>query len=163
MRKQKPLTTYEEVKEKALRLLEYRSHSEHELTVKLLHQEADREHIEEVLEFCRRYGFVNDRAYAQGKARDLINLKKYGLRRVKSELKSKGIADNIIEDVLLDFDDDKEAQTLTALVEKKLRGDFSDKNKDKCIRYFIYRGYEFYDIKKSIELCKERNDITDEF
>ena len=162
MRKQKPLTTYEDTKEKALRLLEYRSHSEHELTVKLLHFGADREHIESVLEFCRRYGFVNDKTYAQGKARDLVNLKKYGIRRVRSELKSKGIADDIIEEMLLDFDNDKESEALTALVEKKIRGDFSDKNRDKCIRYFIYRGYDFYDIKNAIELCKERNDFADD-
>ena len=162
MRKQKPLTTYDEVKEKALRLLEYRSHSEYELTSKLLHAGADREHIENTLEFCRRYGFVNDESYARSKAHDLVNLKKYGLRRVKSELKSKGISDAIIEQVLLEFNDDTEAQTLAVLVEKKLRGDFSDKNKDKCIRYFIYRGYDFYDIKNAIRICKERSDISDD-
>ena len=91
MRNQKPLDTYEKVKEKALRLLEFRSHSEFELTQKLRHQGAKDEHIEDTLDFCRRYGFVNDKAYAQRKAADLINLKKYGLRRVKSELKAKGI------------------------------------------------------------------------
>ena len=84
------------------------------------------------------------------------------MRRVKSELKSKGISDDIIEQVLLEFNDDTEAQTLAVLVEKKLRGDFSDKNKDKCIRYFIYRGYDFYDIKNVIRICKERSDISDD-
>ena len=37
---------------------------------------------------------------------------------------------------------------LLPLVEKRLKGDFEKKNIDKCIRYFMYRGYGFSDIKK---------------
>lgn len=162
MKNQKPLTTYEEVKEKALRLLEFRAHSEYELKLKLRRVQASEELIEETLNFCRRYGFVNDEAYALRKASDLINLKKYGIRRVKSELKSKGIDDSIIENVLLSVNAEEETETLTKLVEKKLRNDFSDKNKDKCIRYFIYRGYDLYDIKKAINTCAERSDDINE-
>lgn len=162
MKNQKPLTTYEEVKEKALRLLEFRAHSEYELKLKLRRVQASEEFIEETLDFCRRYGFVNDEAYALRKASDLINLKKYDIRRVKSELKSKGIDDSIIENVLLSVNAEEETETLTKLVEKKLRNDFSDKNKDKCIRYFIYRGYDLYDIKKAINTCAERSDDINE-
>ena len=161
MRNQKPLDTYEKVKEKALRLLEFRSHSEFELTQKLRHQGAKDEYIEATLDFCRRYGFVNDKAYAQRKAADLINLKKYGLRRVKSELKTKGISNIIIDEVMIEFDTDEECDVLVGLVEKKLRGDFSDKNSERCIRYFIYRGYDIYDIRKAINIVKERSDYSD--
>ena len=162
MRKQKPLDTYDKVKEKALRLLEFRSHSEFELTQKLRHAGAQDEHIENTLEFCRRYGFLNDASYAERKAHDLINLKKYGIRRVKSELKSKGIKDDIIENVISALDPDIECDALVGLIEKKLRGDFSDKNSDKCIRYFVYRGYDIYDIKDAMQTVKERSDCPDE-
>lgn len=162
MRKQKPLDTYDKVKEKALRLLEFRSHSEFELTQKLRHAGASNEHIEDTLEFCRRYGFLNDTSYAERKAHDLINLKKYGIRRVKSELKAKGIKDEIIENVISSLDPDIECDALVGLVEKKLRGDFSDKNSDKCIRYFVYRGYDIYDIKDAMQTVKERSDCPDE-
>lgn len=161
MRNQKPLDTYEKVKEKALRLLEFRSHSEFELTQKLRHQGAKDEHIEDTLDFCRRYGFVNDKAYAQRKAADLINLKKYGLRRVKSELKAKGISNIIIDEVMIEFDTDEECDVLVGLVEKKLRGDFADKNSERCIRYFIYRGYDIYDIRNAMNIVKERSDYSD--
>ncbi|MBQ3124861.1 MAG: regulatory protein RecX [Clostridia bacterium] len=162
MRKQQTLDTYDKVKEKALRLLEFRSHSEFELTQKLRHHGASSEHIEDTLEFCRRYGFLNDVSYAQRKAHDLIYLKKYGIRRVKSELKVKGISDDIIENVISAIDPDAECDALVGLVEKKLRGDFSDKNSDKCIRYFVYRGYDIYDIKDAMQTVKERSDCTDE-
>ena len=44
---------------------------------------------------------------------------------------------------------------LLPLVEKRLKGDFEKKNIDKCIRYFMYRGYGFSDIKNCIDNIKE--------
>lgn len=144
--------TFEQTKDKALRLLEFRAHSERELTDKLQRAGAKDNDIEEVLEFCRNYGFVDDRSFAVKKARDLKNLKRYGIRRIKSELYSKGIAAEYIEEAVAELDDNEEM--LIPLVEKKLGGNFEKKNVDKCIRYFIYRGYSFSDIKNCIDELK---------
>lgn len=146
--------TFEQVKDKALRLLEFRSHSERELTDKLKRAGAKDEDIEEILEFCRNYGFVNDRSYALRKAKDLKNLKKYGIQRIKAELYSKGIPAEYVEEAVAELDEDEE-EMLLPLVEKKLKGDFEKKNVDKCIRYFLYRGYSFGDIKNCIENIKQ--------
>lgn len=158
-KKQQPLTTYDAVKEKALRLLEFRSHSEKELTDKLKRQGASDEHITMTLDFCRNYGFVNDGAFARHKANDLFNLKHFGKRRIQNELKVLGIDDEFIYAALCGLDDDSELDALRSLLEKKLNGDFSDKNKDKCMRYFIYRGYDLYDIKDTIRLLEEEYEI----
>jgi regulatory protein len=144
------ILNYDETKEKALRLLEFRSHSEKELTDKLKRAGSLDEDIEKTLDFCREYGFVNDALYAKRKAQDLQNLKKYGKHRIKAELKQKGIDAELIELALEELDDDEEDK-LYPLVEKKLGGNFDKKNTDKCIRYFIYRGYSFGDIKSCIE------------
>lgn len=152
-REQKELT-FDEAKDKALRLLEFRSHSEKELSDKLKRAGAKEYDIEEILEFCRNYGFVDDRKYAVSKARDLKNLKKYGKQRIKSELYSKGIPAEYVEEALEELEDDEE-DILMPLVEKKLKGDFEKKNVDKCIRYFLYRGYKFGDIKNCIENIKQ--------
>ena len=45
--------TFEQAKDKALRLLEFRSHSERELKDKLKRAGAKEDDIEEILEFCR--------------------------------------------------------------------------------------------------------------
>ncbi len=145
--------TFEEAKDKALRLLEFRSHSEKELAEKLKREGAKEYDIEEILEFCRNYGFVDDRKFALVKARDMKNLKKYGKQRIKSELYSKGIDARYIEEAVSELEDDEE-EILLPLVEKKLRGDFEKKNIDKCIRYFLYRGYNFGDIRRCIENIK---------
>lgn len=147
MRKKQQLDTYEAVKEKTLRLLEFRSHSERELSDKLRRNGAAQEHIDMALTFCREYGFVNDSGYAMRKAADLYNLKKYGRRRICSELKTLGIDDADITEAINALDPDTERDNLRAIAQKKLGGDMSKKNVDKCIRYLICRGYDFYDIK----------------
>ena len=157
MNKQKTIENYEQAKDKALRLLTFRAHSEYELRNKLKTAGAKEEDIERTLDFCRRYKFVNDLQYAQYKARDLKNLKKFGRRRIETELKMKGISAELIDEALseLDFEDNT---ALLALVKKKLGGDFERKSADRCIRYFMYRGYELGEIKKCIEQLKEESD-----
>ena len=41
------------------------------------------------------------------------------------------------------------------LVCRKLGNNFEQKNIDKVIRYFLYRGYKFNDIKNCIDELKE--------
>ena len=149
--REKKELTFDEAKDKALRLLEFRSHSERELSDKLKRAGAKEEDIDEILEFCRNYGFLDDRKYAIAKAKDL---KKYGKRRIKSELYSKGIDAEYVEEAVSYLDEDEE-DMLLPLVEKRLKGDFEKKNIDKCIRYFMYRGYGFSDIKNCIDNIKE--------
>ena len=49
------------------------------------------------------------------------------------------------------------------LVQKKLGGNFERKNIDKTYRYFMYRGYEFGDIKRCIDAlsAEEQTDGKD--
>lgn len=151
---EKKIENYEQAKDKALRLLTFRAHSEKELSDKLKRYGASVEDIEEVLDFCRRYNFVNDLQYAKMKARDLKNLKKYGRRRIEAELYSKGISSECISEAVSELEFDNESE-LMPLVKKKLGGDFEKKSIDRCIRYFMYRGYELRDIKECIGLLKE--------
>lgn len=146
--------TLEQTKEKALRLLEFRSHSENELKQKL--ERAGGTGIDKVLEFCRQYNFLNDREYAKKLSKDLANLKKYGKRRIKDELRSRGIDDEYITEALDELDVDEE-ERLLPLLEKKINNNFDKKNEDKAIRYFLYRGYEFSDIKRCLDTIKENN------
>ena len=150
MIREKRELTFQQAKDKALRLLEFRAHSEKELREKLLRAGAKEEDIPEITGFLKSYGFINDADYAERLARDLKKLKKFGRRRIRMELSAKGIADEFIQTALDGLDDD-EADVLLPLVEKKLGGNFEKKNIDKTIRYFVYRGYGFGDIKHCIE------------
>lgn len=142
-----------EAKEKALRLLEFRSHSEKELRDKLIRAGANGEDLPEIFEFLREYSFVNDAEYAKKLAKDLQHLNKFGLRRIREELKVRGIFGEDLENAMSELSEEEEEQLLP-LMERKLSGNFEKKNIDRAIRYFAYRGYDFGDIKSAIERIK---------
>lgn len=148
---------YEQAKNKALKILEYRTHSEREIYDKLKRAGAKSGDIENVLEFLREYNFVNDKDFALRYAKDLKNLKKLGKRRVKAELMKKGIPSELAENTLEEIEWEEE-DILYPLIKKKLAGDFEKKSIDRCVRYFIYKGYDFDDIKQSIERIKSEED-----
>lgn len=148
---------YEQVKDKALTILQYRSLSEAELRRKLAQKGAEESDIDRVVEFLKEYKFINDEDYARRLAHDLVVLKKFGLYRIKRELASRGIDDEIIQLTIENMDIDEE-QNLLPLVEKKLGGNFERKNIDKAIRYFLYRGYSFDDIRRCIDYAKQNGE-----
>lgn len=139
-----------QAKEKALRLLEFRSHSEKELRDKLIRAGANSEDLPEIFDFLREYSLVNDGEYAKKLAKDLQNLNKYGIRRIRDELKARGIRGDDLENAMAELWVEEEEQLLP-LMERKLSGNFDKKNVDRAIRYFVYRGYGFDDIKSCIE------------
>ena len=154
---QKPRETFEAAKEKALRLLEFRNHSEKELSDKLLRLGASSENIEKTMVFLKNYGFINDEAYAGALSRDLQKLKGYGKNRIKSELYSKGIDRSIIDSVTEELDDN-DLELLTERIKKRLNGDFERKSLDRTTRYFINRGYSFDEIKSCIERIRQADE-----
>lgn len=149
----KPLS-YEETKDKALTFLEYRAHSEKEISDKLRRKGANSENIEKTMLFLREYKLIDDEDYARRLSNDLSKIKKYGKHRIKSELYKRGIDSEIIDFVISNMNSDEE-EKLLPLIQKRLRDDFEKKNIDKVTRYFIYRGYSFSDIRRCIDLIKD--------
>ena len=86
------------------------------------------------------------------------NLKKYGGKRIEAELKRLGVSGEDAAEAMAELEEDDEQERLYPLVVKKLGGDFEKKSVDRCIRYFIYRGYGFGDIKECIERAKGEAD-----
>lgn len=149
--------SYEQAKNKALRLLEYRTHSERELYDKLKRAGAENDDIENIIEFLREYNLVNDREFAARYAKDLKNLKKMGKKRVKAELIKKGISSEFAESAIEEIEWEEE-DVLYPMVKKKLAGDFERKSIDRCVRYFLYKGYSYDDIKNAIERIQSEED-----
>ena len=86
--------------EKALYLLEHRSHSKRELTEKIARTAASREAAQAAADHLEEIGLVDDRAFAETYARELFQRKRYGARRVRQELSRKGVGRDIIDQVL---------------------------------------------------------------
>ena len=73
-------------------------------------------------------GLIDDEDYARRLAQSLFGGKHFGARRVKQELRRKGIADDVIEAVLAEFstDRDEAEENIRAILERKYPGAWTD-------------------------------------
>lgn len=82
--------------DRALRLLALRSHSRDELRRKLLQgRAAAPEGVEEILNQLERQGYLNDEAFAYERALQQRR-RSWGLRRIRQDLRNRGIEEEII-------------------------------------------------------------------
>lgn len=141
----------------ALDLLSIRSHSQKELIVKL-RRKYSQNAAEAAAEKAAELGLIDDEAFAEMYARELIERKKYGISRVKNELKLKGISSHIIESVLFSLDIDSK-ESIISLVERKYSRKLSnEKGRRQVIAALQRLGYSYSDIKSALN----EFDVSDE-
>ena len=135
--------------EKALYLLEHRAHSKKELEDKITRAEFDRDAARRAAEHMEELGLVDDEQYARRLAQELFERRKFGARRVKQELRQKGIADDLIEAALEEFstDRDETVETIRAILERKYPAAWEDeKARRRAVAALQRYGYGFEDI-----------------
>lgn len=136
----------------ALRFLTLRAHSANELYKKLIKKHSP-ESSQYAVEKCRELGFVDDNEFAQRYAEELVHNKKYGPGRVRSELFSKGIERELIENVLSSLDFDSRI-SIIEIIEKKYSSCLDDeKGRRRMIAGLMRLGYSYSDISAALADC----------
>ncbi len=137
------------IRQKAISFLAKRIHSKRELEIKLRKKNYEKELIDDVLNELLAKGLIDDAAFANQFTDEKINRKKWGLLKVKSELFKKGIAAEVVEDVLKEYSDsENQISNALSLAEKKLniilkRESDKKKLKQKIIAYLVSRGFSY--------------------
>ncbi len=93
----------------ALRYLGYRPRSESELRERLKRRGFDGDNVETVLARLKEQGLVDDRAFAQFWKENRQSFSPRSRWLTRHELKQKGVADEVIERVVADVDDEDSA------------------------------------------------------
>lgn len=137
----------EEALKKLLHYCNYQDRCEKEVITKLNSLELDDSDKRFVLEFLREEGFVNDERYCRSYVKSKLNLKKWGINKIKVSLIAKGVDKEMIDNVLSDIDYDLYKEELVNLIRnKKIEGSDPYKRKAKLIRYAISKGYSYPEI-----------------
>ncbi len=140
----------------ALDLISMRIQSQCELKRKL-----KRKYSEDAAEFAVNrtveLGLIDDERYAEIYADELLNRKKYGVSRIKQELRLKGISGDIIENVISSLDIDAK-ESIIDLINKKYSGQLSDeKGRRRVVAALQRLGYSYSDIRNAIGEFEEDN------
>ncbi len=153
--KNKPIN-YERAKWLALYYIGIKARTEAEIRKKLTEKGAASQICDKTVDFLKEYGYINDEEYARMYISDACNLKKHGARRIKMDLRMKGISDDISQRIFSEIEPDFYSP-LSALTEKKAAGlDISDpKQRNRLIAFLQRRGYGINEIIKAVKEYEE--------
>jgi regulatory protein len=141
--------------EKALYLLEYRSHSQKELADKIS-RTAPREAAERAAARMAELGLVDDGEYARGLAAQLLQRKGFSASRARRELLQKGIDPELAQQVVQELCPDP-AEKIREIIERKyIRSLGDEKGRRRTAAALQRLGYRWEDIRSALnELINE--------
>ena len=111
----------ERAREICLRHLAVRPRTRAELAKALAHKEISAEVIAEVLDRYDEVGIIDDAAFARAWVSSRHHGRGLARRALGNELRQRGVDTDVANEALGALDDDEEAATARALVERKLR------------------------------------------
>lgn len=96
--------------------------------------------------------YVDDARYAAAFAREKSSLQGWGPVKIRYQLRSKGISEDVIKAALGEIENDRAVEKLERLVAAKARTlDGDPQRRLKLIRFALSRGYEYSDIEAVID------------
>lgn len=135
---------FNKAKDYAFRLLKFRIRSEAELYQRLKRKKFDEHTIEKVILFLKDKEFINDQQFARLWVEDKIK-RPLGLRRIREELKRKGIDKKIIEEVLTEAQSNYNEESIVLELAKRrlerLKNLDPRKARTRLYAYLLRRGF----------------------
>lgn len=149
---------YIKAQDTAINYIGYKARTAHEVTLKLIEKEYADQIIERVLEFLKKYDYVNDKKYCDAYIRESIRLKPKGRFLLRMELKQRGVDESIIEETLNGSDID-EFEGAERLLRKKIKNfsDLDEKERRRGISFLQRKGYSYDVIKEVFQICEQED------
>ncbi len=127
---------------KILHYCDYQDRCKKEIFAKLNTFELAADDKDFIVEFLQDEGYINDERYCRSYVKSKLNLKKWGVNKIKLSLIAKGVDRDIIDAVVSEIDQDSYKEELVKLLEnKKINESDPYKRKAKLIRYAVGKGY----------------------
>ncbi len=150
----KPATDIEGVKRSAFWHLGRRDHSEHELRVKLARKTDNQQWIDDVIEACYEYRYLDDARFVESFMRSAQN-KGFGINRIQRDLKLKGIPEQLCSEHFQNNDFDY-INSATELLQKRYHERIENAHlKQKVMAFLQNKGHNFEHIFSAIECHNE--------
>lgn len=134
--------------DRVLNLYSYRMRTEWEVRDYLRRKNATDEQVTTIIAKCQKFGYVDDRRFAEAWVESRRLGKPTSQRKLRSELSAKRVSSSVIDDVLADDKvETDEQQVLQRLVAKK-RQRYPDDTK--FMQYLARQGFNYGDIKSAL-------------
>jgi regulatory protein len=156
----KPATDIEGVKRSAFWHLGRRDHSEHELRVKLGRKTDNQQWIDDVIDLCYGYRYLDDARFVESFMRSAQN-KGFGINRIQRDLLLKGISNKLCSEHFQE-NDFNYINSATELLNKRYHERIENTHlKQKVMAFLQNKGHTFEHIFNAIECHNELFPIED--
>lgn len=145
-------------KDKALTLLSYRDHSKEELKRKL-ERSVDEETADMAATRMEELGLVDDNAFAEKFAREMLFKRLYGKSRVLYEMEKKGLDRELSREIVEQLDLDSARRAKNFIEKKYPRGIADEKIRRRAVSALQRNGYRWDDIKEALRALDEEQDL----
>ena len=138
-------------KNKALNILSKASQSEKKMREKLK-DDFEEDTIDDIVDFLKKYNFINDNELASKIVTTNVNLNKYGKNKIKQNLYNKGLEKSSIDEAISEIDQDVEFENALYLAEKRyerVKKEDPKKAYAKVANHLAYKGFSY-----DIIMCK---------
>ena len=132
---------------RALDLISRRPRSQREIRDYAFRKQWTKSNTERVIERLLERGYLDDAKFAEIFVRSRANLRNYSTKRMKLELRKRGVASDIVDQVLTDSENFDENAALKNLIAKK-RNRYD--NEQKLIAYLARQGFSYDKIKSAL-------------
>lgn len=140
------------VLKKMLHYCNYQERCKKEIYAKMSTFDLDDDDKNFIIDFLQEEGFIDDERYCRTYVKSKLNLKKWGVNKIRLSLIAKGISKDVVEDVLSEIDHDSyKEELMTLLKNKKINDDDPYKRKAKLIRYAVGKGYSLSDVMEAVK------------
>ncbi len=145
--------TVEEALAKLQRYCAYQDRCHKEVAQKLKDMQMIPQASEQIIMTLIEENFLNEERFAMAFVRGKFKIKKWGRRRLISELKQRNISNYLVNKALGQISDMEYKTTFETLAHKKansLKGGSVLKKKKKLADYLLYRGWESHLVYEKI-------------
>lgn len=129
---------------KALNKLARRSYSRYELETSLLSLGFANEEVKEVIERLNEWGYINDKRMAEELFSYYFRIKYFGPLIIRKKMIEKGIPEEYIAEILLEYDEARQTEKATELARKYINKKNLENTKalkNSLARYLLRKGF----------------------
>ncbi len=146
--------------QRAIRFMSYRPRSEKEVVDNLRKHETPEIAIDAIIERLTGNGMINDRNFASLWIENRSEFRPRGSFALRSELRQKGIADQIIDEALAGLDEDRLALAAGRKKAPKIKAGDEHEFKRKMYGFLSRRGFSYETISEVVKtIWQERQSV----
>lgn len=137
------------IEDKLVRYVLFKKRTENEVRNKCTQLKYDEEYTDEVIEYLKEAGYLNDKVYVEKYINNVKKLKHASANEIRIDLMRKGVDSDLIDYGLSDDSiNEFELESAIYLVNKKIK---SGEDIEKVRKYLLNKGYTYSNVSKAID------------